>query len=103
MSQLLIHRRFEAWAGDRPNAVAVETAIERLTYGELDHRANQVARALLASGVRPDMPVGLFAERSIESVVATLGILKAGGACYPIDLQQCFDGVHPLFHEARLP
>jgi len=103
MPESLIHRRFEIQASRYPNAIAVETAIERLTYAELDHRANQIARTLIASGVRPDMPVGLCAERSIEGIVATLGILKAGGACYLIDPAESRDRIRPLLDDLCPP
>ncbi len=103
MPESLIHRRFESQASKSPNAVALETAIERLTYAELDHRANQIARTLIASGVKPDMPVGLCAERSVEAIVATLGILKSGGACYSIEPGQGRDGIRPLLDDSRPP
>src|SRR5580704_19039152 len=90
-------------AGQHPNAVAVETAIERLTYAELDHRANQIARTLIASGVKPDTPVGLCSERSVEAIVATLGILKSGAACYSIDPGQGHDWIRPLKDDSRPP
>ena len=103
MPESLIHRRFESQASRHPNAIALETAIERLTYAEVDHRANQIARTLIASGVKPDMPVGLCAERSVEGIIATLGILKAGGACYSIDPGQSQEWIRPLVDDSRPP
>jgi non-ribosomal peptide synthetase component F len=103
MPESLIHRRFEMQASQHPNAIALETALERLTYADVDHRANQIARTLIASGVEPDMPVGLCAERSVEGIVATLGILKAGGACYSIDPGQCREGIRPPLDDSRPP
>ena len=58
---------------------------DELTYRELDARANQLAQALRKLGVGPDVLVGVFAERSIEMMVALLGIHKAGGAYVPLD------------------
>ncbi len=77
---------FEARAALRPEAVAVVTAEEELTYGELDRRANQLARRLRELGVVPGRFVGVHLERSAEMVTALLGILKAGGAYAPIEV-----------------
>ena len=57
----------------------------RLTYGELNRRANQLAHVLRACGVGPDVRVGLCVGRSLELAVGVLGILKAGGAYVPLD------------------
>src|SRR5262249_8875964 len=58
---------------------------ERLTYGELNARANQLAHYLRKLGVGPEVGVGIFLDRSIELIVGLLGILKAGGAYVPFD------------------
>ena len=58
---------------------------ERLTYGELNRRADTLAARLRAAGVGPEAAVGVLLERSIEMVVALLGVLKAGGAYVPLD------------------
>ncbi len=68
-----------------PQAVAVECGGERLTYGELQLRSNQLANHLRALGVGPDVLVGIAVERSVEMLVGVLGILRAGGAYVPID------------------
>jgi len=65
--------------------VAVICADRRLTYGELNERANQVAQYLRGKGVGPDQLVALCMERGIEMVASLLGILKAGGAYVPLD------------------
>ena len=80
-----VHALFEAQAARTPEAVAVECAATRLTYRELDRRANQLARHLRARGVGPDVAVGLCMERSAEMIVGLLAILKAGGAYLPLD------------------
>jgi amino acid adenylation domain-containing protein/non-ribosomal peptide synthase protein (TIGR01720 family) len=76
---------FEQQAATRPDAVAVVFEEEELGYGELNARANQLARRLREFGVGPDVLVGLCLERSLELVVAVLGVLKAGGAYLPLE------------------
>ncbi|HEU0299143.1 MAG TPA: amino acid adenylation domain-containing protein [Longimicrobium sp.] len=77
--------RFEAHAARAPQAVAVEYHDGRWTYGELDARANRVARRLVALGVRPGDHVGLALAASAGMVAALLGVLKAGAAVVPLD------------------
>ncbi len=84
-TSMFVHQLFEAQVRRTPDAVAVVFEDEQLTYGELDRRANQLAHHLQALGVGPDVCVGICMERSPELVVAILGILKAGGACVPLD------------------
>jgi len=80
-----IQELFEAQARRTPEAVALEYEGLRLTYRELNARANQLASYLGRHGVGPEVRVGICAERSLEMVVGTLGILKAGGAYVPLD------------------
>jgi amino acid adenylation domain-containing protein len=77
----LIERTVDAY----PDALAVVGADGDLTYRELDRRANQLAHALLAAGVRPQEPVGVLLEPSSQLVVALLGIQKAGACYLPFD------------------
>jgi non-ribosomal peptide synthetase component F len=80
-----IHQIIEEQVRRTPNATAVIFENERLTYRELNGRANQVAHRLRKLGVGPDVLVGLFMERNAELVIGLLAILKAGGAYVPID------------------
>jgi amino acid adenylation domain-containing protein len=80
-----LHRRFAARAAAAPGAVAVVSGVEQLDYGQLDRRANRLARRLRALGVGPEVRVGLAVERSLDLPVGILGILKAGGAYVPLD------------------
>ncbi len=80
-----LHERVEAWADRRPDAEAVVCGAVRLTYRELDRRANALARSLRRLGVGPETPVGLYIERSADMIVGLLGILKSGGAYLPLD------------------
>jgi amino acid adenylation domain-containing protein len=75
----------EAQVVQTPQATAVRFGTESLTYTELNRRANQLAHYLQSFGVGPDVPVGIFVERSPEMIVGLMGILKAGGAYVPLD------------------
>ncbi|MGE0127969.1 MAG: amino acid adenylation domain-containing protein [Blastocatellales bacterium] len=80
-----IHHLFEAQAALKPAVTAVVVDDQRLSYGELNRRANQLAHHLRKLGAGPEDIVGLCLERSIELVVGMLGILKTGGAYLPLD------------------
>lgn len=80
-----IARQFEKAADLYPEHIAVVTETERLTYRELDARANQLAHYLSTRGVAPEHAVGLCVERDAGLVVGLLAILKAGGAYLPLD------------------
>ncbi|KAA9382691.1 amino acid adenylation domain-containing protein [Neorhizobium galegae] len=92
-SERCIHELFEAQVRRAPEAVALVHEEERLSYGELNARANRLAHHLIALGVRPDQPVAICLERSPAMVVGLLAILKAGGAYLPLD---------PAYPSARL-
>jgi amino acid adenylation domain-containing protein len=76
---------FQTQVEERPDAFAVRSSTGQLTYAELNRRANQLAHHLLTLGVGLETPVALFMERSVEMIVAALGVLKAGGAYLPLD------------------
>lgn len=80
-----IHELFEAQVERTPQAVAVVFGDQRLTYAELNNRANELAHRLRDLGVGPEIVVGICVERSVEMLVGLLGILKAGGAYLPLD------------------
>ena len=82
---LCLHQPFEIQVERRPDAVAVVIENEQLTYRELNCRANQLAHYLRKLGVGPEIPVGVYIERSLELAVGIIGILKAGGVCVPLD------------------
>ena len=82
-----IHELFEEQVDRTPDDVAVVCRDQQLTYRALDDRANQLAHQLRRRGVKPDTPVGLLLDRSVEAIVGLLGILKAGGAYLVLDPQ----------------
>src|SRR5262249_20322189 len=76
---------------------------QRLTYGELDAHANQLAHHLRGLGVGPEVVVGLCVERSLEMLIGLLGILKAGGAYLPLDPDYPPDRLAFMLADARAP
>jgi amino acid adenylation domain-containing protein len=80
-----VHELFERQVDRTPEAVALVFKDRRLTYRELNQRANQVAHLLRDMGVRPESLVGVCLERCPELVIALLGVWKAGGAYIPLD------------------
>jgi len=88
-----VHQLFEDQVARSPNAVAVVFEGQKLTYQELNHRANQLAHYLIKLGVKSETLVGVCVERSLDMIVGILGILKAGGAYVPLE---------PTYPEERL-
>ena len=80
-----LHNLFEAQAHRTPDATAFIHHEQRISYGELNRRANQLARRLQRLGVGPEIRAGILMDRSIHMVIAVLGVLKAGGAYVPLD------------------
>jgi len=79
------HEVFEDQARARPDAVAAVHGSRQFTYGELNARANRLARALLARGLGREAVVGVVTERNLDWLTAVLAIFKAGGAYLPIE------------------
>ncbi|HXB21453.1 MAG TPA: amino acid adenylation domain-containing protein, partial [Candidatus Solibacter sp.] len=80
-----IHHLFERWASETPEAVAAELGDRRMSYGELNVRANQLAHYLRKLEIGPEARVGVCMERSLDLLCALMGVLKAGGAYVPLD------------------
>ena len=93
--------RFEARVRSAPAATAVVADGRRLTYADLDRRANRLAHALIARGVRPDQVVALHTGRSAELVAGVLGILKAGAGWLPLDPGQPAERLAAMVSDAR--
>ncbi|NBI31019.1 non-ribosomal peptide synthetase, partial [Chengkuizengella marina] len=80
-----IHEQFEEQAAKTPNNIAVVFEDQKMTYQQLNEKANQLANVLRDKGVQADELVCMIVERSLEMVIGIYGILKAGGAYVPID------------------
>ncbi|RUS95287.1 hypothetical protein DSM106972_090630 [Dulcicalothrix desertica PCC 7102] len=98
-----IHHLFEAQVERTPDAEAVVFADQKLTYQGLNSRANQLARYLQTLGVKPEVPVGVFVERSLEMAVGLLGVLKAGGAYIPYDPQLPKERLAYMLSDSQVP
>ncbi|TQF02768.1 amino acid adenylation domain-containing protein [Kitasatospora acidiphila] len=92
---------FEAWVARTPDAAAVAAADETVSYAQLDQRANQLARYLQDRGVGPESVVAVCMERSVDLVVALLGVLKAGAAYLPIDPAYPADRISLMLTDSR--
>ncbi|MFM6733412.1 MAG: non-ribosomal peptide synthetase, partial [Microcystis panniformis] len=83
--KVCIHELFEHQVLKSPNAIAIEWENEKVTYQDLNHRANQLAHYLQSLGVDSEVLVGIYLERSLLVIVGLLAVLKAGGAYIPLD------------------
>ena len=98
-----LHKYFEDQVERTPEARAVTFEDKHMAYDELNSQANQLARYLRDLGVGPEVVVALYFERSIEMVVGILGVLKAGGACLPLDPAHPADRVAFMLAETQAP
>ncbi|CAJ6894925.1 non-ribosomal peptide synthetase [Burkholderia pseudomallei] len=96
-----IHQLFEAQVDRKPEAIALTFEGQRLSYAELNARANRLAHYLQARGVGPGRLVALCAERGIEMVVGLLAILKAGGAYVPLDPAYASDRLRGIVEDSQ--
>ncbi len=98
-----VHELFEQVAARSPGAPAVVLGDQRLSYAELNARANRLARRLRTHGVGRHSPVALCVERSLDMVIALLGILKAGGCYVALDPLQPTERHAALLSDTRAP
>jgi amino acid adenylation domain-containing protein len=106
-SDVSLERLIEAQVEKTPDAVAMafapaSSSQQRLTYAELNARANQLAAHLRSLGVTRNTLVGICLERSLDLLIAPLAILKAGGAYLPLDPDHPDDHIGPVVENARL-
>ena len=97
-----LHHLIEAQVERTPDATAVRIEDERLTYRELNDRANQLAHHLRTLGTGPETHVGVCMERSIELIVGVLGILKAGGTYVPLDPVYSRERINFVLEDAEI-
>jgi len=98
-----IHRLFEEISTERPDAIALEFGDEKVTYGELNRKSNQLAHYLRNRGVGAEALIAVSFDRSIEMVIALLGILKAGAAYLPLDPEAPLARLEFILNDARSP
>lgn len=97
-----LHELFEAQAERTPNDIALAFTDTKISYGELNRRANQLAHHLHSMGVGAETLVGIYVERGIEMIVGMLGILKAGGAYVPLDVHYPPERIRFMLEDSRI-
>ncbi len=98
-----IHHLFEQQVERTPDNIAVVFENQQLTYAELNAKTNQLAHYLNQQGVGAEVLVGIYAERSLDSIIALLGILKAGGAYLPLDPALPQESLTFRLQDAKVP
>lgn len=101
--EFCVHQLFELQVERTPNAVALCQGNKKMTYSELNSRANRLARHLKNLNIKPGSNVGLFIDRSPEMIIGLLGVLKSGGAYVPIDPNYPKDRVVSMLDSVELP
>ena len=96
-----VHQLFEEQVARTPDAIAVVSEDEELTYAELNAKANRLAHHLRDLGVKPDDRVAICLERGFEMIVAMLGVLKAGGAYLPLDSDYPIERLRLMLQDAQ--
>ncbi|BAU64538.1 amino acid adenylation domain protein [Stanieria sp. NIES-3757] len=103
VKDMCIHQLVEAQVAKTPDATAVIFENQRLSYRELNEKANQLAHYLKDLGVKPETLVGICLERSLEMIIGLLAILKAGGAYVPLDPAYPSDRIAFMLEDSELP
>ena len=97
----ILHRRFEKYASEKANDVALVAIDTTLTYGELNEKSNRIANALIKKGVKPKSNVLVMLHRNSTLIASILGILKAGCAYIPIDLEYPRDRIEYIYENSQ--
>ena len=98
-----IHELFELQADRTPAAIALIDGEQRLSYAELDRRANQLAHYLLCHGVGAETRIGICVERAHELLIGLLAILKAGGCYVPLDPSYPAERIQFMLQDTAAP
>lgn len=98
-----IHQLFEDQVQRTPEAIAVVFEDQQLSYRELNAQANQLAHYLQKQGVGPEIPIGLYLERSLDMLIALLGVLKTGSAYIPLDPAYPQDRIAFVLQDSQAP
>ena len=98
-----IHEWFERTAASSPDAIAVTDGHAQLSFADLNRNSNQLAHYLRSLGVARGTIVGVCTGRSLETMTALLGVLKAGGACLPLDPDYPRERLRLLLRDAGPP
>lgn len=97
-----VHELFEEHAKRTPNAVAVVYGSDEITYQQLNEKANKLARHLRARGVSVGTLVGIYVDRSFDTIISMLAVLKAGGAYVPLDFHSPPERLGFILDDAEL-
>src|SRR5580704_2786018 len=103
LRQACVHELFEAQVERTPDAIAAIEGPRQWTYRQLNARANQLARYLKKRGSGRDVPVGVSVPRSLELAATLLGVMKAGGACLPLDPEYPAERLSYMQGDAQAP
>ncbi len=103
LSEYCVHQLFEAQVCRQPDAVAAVHGGRSWTYAELNGKANQLAHMLRKLGVGPDVPVGVCLPRGLELAATLLAVMKAGGACLPLDPEYPDERLGYIQQDAQAP
>lgn len=101
-SDICLSQLLEEQAARTPNSIAITFGDERLSYSELNSRANQLAHYLRSQGIGPESLVGVYLDRSFYMLVAVLGVLKAGAAYVPLDPAYPKDRISFIIEDSSL-
>jgi amino acid adenylation domain-containing protein len=102
-SVVCVHHMFEAQTGRTPDAVVVAAGAHQITYQQLNQHADRLAQQLRWLGVRPEILVGICVERSIELIIAQVGVLKAGAAYVSLDPSVPPERLAYMLRDAQAP
>jgi amino acid adenylation domain-containing protein len=98
-----IQELIEERVAKNPQAIAIEDGSQRISYGELNRRANQLAHFLRRKHIRTEVPVAVCLKRSAELLIALLGVLKSGGACVPLDPEYPSERLSHILRDSQAP